>query len=217
MPVDLVIFDCDGVLVDSEGIVNEVESALLRELGIELGPEQARARFQGRTLVQNLKSVEELIGGPMPAHWPYLLAMRTAAEFVKQLRAVPGVESVLSVLAEREQPICVASQSSLPRVELSLRVARLSDFFGQSVFTASMVQRGKPFPDLFLFAAARLGVAPERAVVIEDSPSGVAAARAAGMRVFGYTAGAAPGPLERAGAVPFDHMDQLIALLDGAG
>jgi beta-phosphoglucomutase-like phosphatase (HAD superfamily) len=210
----LVIFDCDGVLVDSEGLVNEVESGLLSELGIEVSPEQARALFKGKTVVENVLEVERMFGGPIPVDWSYRLAMSTALVFVTRLRSVPLVQEVLEVLEETGVPRCVASQSPLPRVELSLRITGLARYFGEHVYTASMVKRPKPAPDLFLHAAAALGFSAGESVVIEDSPTGVLAARAAGMRVFGYAGAGESQALSGAGAVVFESMRELRGLLD---
>jgi HAD superfamily hydrolase (TIGR01509 family) len=209
----LVIFDCDGVLVDSEGLVNDVESRLLAELGLDIDPAQARALFKGKTVAGNIREVERLLGASVPPAWVYDLAMTSAMVFQERLQSVPGVREVLDRLEERGVPRCVASQSPPPRVKLSLSVTGLAPYFGEQVYTASMVQRPKPAPDLFLFAAAALGFSPPACVVIEDSPSGVLAARAAGMRVFGYAPPGDPEGLAPAGAIVFDSMARLIPLL----
>lgn len=210
----LVIFDCDGVLVNSERLVSRIEAAHLQSLGLNLSADRVRALFKGKTAVEVTAAVAEMIGRPVPLDWVFDWAMLTANAFVRELQAVPGVESVLRHLKTRKQPICVASQSSPARVGLSLRVASLDTYFGPNVFTASMVKHPKPAPDLFLFAAERMGVSPESCTVIEDSPVGVIGARAAGMQVFGYAADENAQALSEAGASVFDSMEELIRLLD---
>ena len=215
MPLDLVIFDCDGVLVDSEPIVNRVESEFFATLGFALDPQATRRRFQGLTTAQVAAAVEAEIGRAIPAEDLYSWGMATALGLIESLRPVPGVADVVAQLAAAGTKVCVASQSPLPRVLLSLRVTELAAPFGEHVFTASMVAHPKPAPDLFLHAAERMGADPAHAVVIEDSPSGARAARAAGMTAFGYAApgGAGPDALAAAGAQVFRAMTELPALL----
>jgi HAD superfamily hydrolase (TIGR01509 family) len=215
MPLDLVIFDCDGVLVDSEPIVNRIESEFFAALGFVLEPQAMRRRFQGLTTGQVAREVEAETGRAIPAEELYAWGMATALGLVEELRPVPGVDDVVAQLIESGTPVCVASQSPLPRVLLSLRVTGLAARFGEHVFTASMVARPKPAPDLFLHAAHAMGAEPARCAVIEDSPSGVRAACAAGMAVFGYAAegGAGSDALADAGARVFTAMTELPALL----
>ncbi len=218
MPLELVIFDCDGVLVDSEPVVNRIESEFFAPLGFVLDPRQMRRRFQGLTTGQVADAVAAEIGRALTAEELYAWGVATALGLVEQLRPVPRVRDVVAQLAAAGTPVCVASQSPLPRVRLSLRVTGLAAAFGDNLFTASMVARPKPAPDLFLHAAAHMGAQPPRCVVIEDSPSGVRAACAAGMTVFGYAAddGAGPDELAAAGAHVFTAMAELPALLASA-
>jgi beta-phosphoglucomutase-like phosphatase (HAD superfamily) len=218
MPLELVIFDCDGVLVDSEPVVNRIESEYFATLGFEIDPAEARRRLQGKTVGGVADVVEAAIGRSLPAEALYTWGMATALGLVETLEAVPGVCEVVARLAAGGTRICVASQSPLPRVKLSLRLAGMDGAFGDAVFTASMVSRPKPAPDLFLYAAQRMGAAPAGSVVIEDSPSGVLAARAAGMTVFGYDVlgGAGARALADAGAIVFGAMSELPALLASA-
>lgn len=209
----MVIFDCDGVLVDSEPIVNRVERDLLAQWGWRLDEREVRRLFKGRVFGELARLIEHNVERPLPADWIYVLAMQTARAFRAHLREVPGVRAVIEQCLARRVPVCVASQSSLPRVLLSLELCDLDRYFGPHVFTASMVPRPKPSPDLFLHAARTLGVAPERCTVIEDSPSGVAAAVTAGMRVFGYAADEDAAGLRAAGAATFTRMSELPALL----
>lgn len=211
----MVIFDCDGVLVESEAIVNRVERELLADWGWTLAESEVRSLFKGRVFADVARLIEQNVPRPLPDDWIYVLAMQTAREFGKHLREVPGVRAVIELCLGRGVPICVASQSSLPRVLLSLELCDLQRYFGERVFTASMVARPKPAPDLFLHAARALGVAAPLCVVIEDSPSGVAAAVAAGMTVFGFAADEDAGRLQAAGATTFTRMSELAELLGG--
>jgi HAD superfamily hydrolase (TIGR01509 family) len=213
----LVIFDCDGVLVDSEPLVNRIESECLAEIGVLVSPARTRALFKGKDTQGVIDGIAALRRGePPPARWLYDLGLRTAVALANELQPVAGVREVVQQLWQCKHPICVASQSPTPRVRLSLRVTGLQDYFGKDVYTASMVARPKPAPDLFLYAAASCapGTPASRCVVIEDSPSGISAARAAGMTVLGYCADEPAEALRAAGAdALFDDMADLLALL----
>lgn len=210
---DLIIFDCDGVVVDSEILSCGCLLTLLRQHEIEIDLAEVYRRFLGR----NFQTVadqyrlwrNEPVPGDFRAKWE--AAIRLA--FSASLHAMPGIGDLLAGL---KTPFCLASSSDLDRVTFSLSLAKLSDFFDGRVFTSQMVTRGKPAPDLFLHAAAVMGVVPERALVIEDSVSGVAAGKAAGMTVWGFVggshyAGRDGGPMLRSsGAVQiFDKMSDL--------
>lgn len=208
-----VIFDCDGVLVDSEGVVNRTESTYFTELGFTISPQEALARFKGQTVQQVATAVEAACAGKLPGDWQFEWGVRVARDLVRELKAVDGVEEVIKRVIGSGRKICVASQSPPSRVELSLHLCGLDGYFGDRVFTASMVPRPKPAPDLFLHAARELGVEPQACVVIEDSPSGVIAARAAGMTVYGYAAMEDPAALQAAGAIVFTSMHDLTPLL----
>jgi HAD superfamily hydrolase (TIGR01509 family) len=210
---ELVIFDCDGVLVDSERLINQIESAHVGRLGIAMAPDEVRAAFKGHTVPEVAAILEARLGAPLPVEWLYDWGTQIALGYVRHLQPVPGVRDILIALRDRGVPICVASQSPLPRVGLALTVTDLATLCGAHVYTASMVPRGKPHPDLFLYAAARMGAEPGRTAVIEDSESGIVAARAAGMTVFGYAADEDPESLRRAGATPFKSMDEVPALI----
>jgi len=208
-----IIFDCDGVLVDSERLVCKIEAELLTAWGWPCTPQQHRDEFKGCSFPDMARSIEQRLAGRLPVDWMYVWAMETANLFRAELREVLGVRAVLEQLLEARCSVCVASQSPLPRVRLSLGVCDLGRYFGARVFTASMVARPKPAPDLFLYAAAQLSVAPERCTVIEDSPSGVRGAVAAGMRVFGYAADESAQRLAAAGALTFHDMAELPRLI----
>jgi HAD superfamily hydrolase (TIGR01509 family) len=212
-PFDLVIFDCDGVLVDSERIVSDAESAFFTGLGLAMDAATTRALFKGRTVAEIAALVERRAAGGLPADWVYDWGVATGAALARRLRAVVGVRTVLERLHAAGVATCVASQSPRARVELSLALTGLADLVGARAYCASMVPRGKPAPDLFLHAAGACGAAPDRCAVVEDSASGVVAARAAGMAAFGYAADEDGDGLARAGAVVFTTMKALPALL----
>ncbi|MDD2768518.1 MAG: HAD family hydrolase [Methylococcus sp.] len=214
MSYDLIIFDCDGVLVDSERLVNEIAAEFFCERGLLIDAETLSAVFKGKTMADVAVWAESAIEPPLSRDWFYELGMATAHGFQRELKAVQGVRPVLEALTERRQKICVASQSPPARLALSLSVTGLAPFFGEHAYSAAHVPRPKPAPDLFLHAAARLGAAPERCAVIEDSRSGVLAGRAAGMTVYGYAADENPAALAAAGAIVFDRMAQLPELLN---
>jgi HAD superfamily hydrolase (TIGR01509 family) len=208
-----VIFDCDGVLIDSERIVNQVEAEVLTRWGWPVSAPEVRALFKGRAFAELQAQIEQHLAGKLPSDWIYDWAMETAYAMQQRLREVPGVRALIEQLRAAGVPIAVASQSSLGRVHLSLALCRLDHYFGAHVSTASMVARPKPAPDVYLHAAASLGAAPTACSVIEDSPSGVRAARAAGMTVYGYAADEDATALAQAGATVFHHMSELPALL----
>lgn len=215
-PFGLVIFDCDGVLIDSERLINRIESLHFSRAGLDLSPDEARAAFKGRTVAEIVAIAESRLQGKLPADWLYDWGVHIALGFVKSLRAVESVQQVVAGLIDRGIAVCVASQSPRARVDLALCITDLAHYFDDRVYTASMVPRGKPLPDLFLYAAARMGVEPCRCAVIEDSESGVRAAVAAGMSVFGYAVDEDSAALERAGAKVFRSMTELPVLLERA-
>ena len=213
MSVELVIFDCDGVLVDSEPIANRVFAEQLHKIGIRLPVSEVMRRFVGKTRGQCLALAAQIAGRELPerfgADWDAALfeALRNEA------RPVAGIPEVLK---ELRIPCCVASNGMPDRVRLTLASAGLLPHFEGRVFTSSEVANPKPAPDLFLHAAASMMAPAAACIVIEDTPTGVRAARAAGMRVFAYIGGSAPGALtlEHSGATAvFADMRRLPALL----
>jgi HAD superfamily hydrolase (TIGR01509 family) len=208
---DLVIFDCDGVVVDSERISHDVFGAFIRTLGVTLSDAELHANFLGRRLAECLAIVESLTGRPVP---PGALE-RYIAERDRVLREqvvpIPGVREVLEALTI---PYCLASSGGHDKMAITLGATNLLPFFEGRIFSANDVPRGKPAPDIFLLAAERMGAAPARSVVIEDSVNGVLAGCAAGMTVLGF-AGLTPlAKLVEAGATAtFENMHELPALL----
>ena len=183
---ELVIFDCDGVLVDSEPISIAVLVEALAAGGVTMSEEEAHVRFLGRSLKSMSEILHDDYGLAIDA--AFLDAMRKVLyeRFRAELRAVEGVAETVDALGIAH---CVASSSQPERIRLSLTVTGLLSRFEPNIFSASMVARGKPAPDLFLHASAAMGVAPDYCVVVEDSPAGIAAGKAAGMRVVAFTGG----------------------------
>lgn len=208
---ELVIFDCDGVLVDSEPIANRVFSQMLGEVGLPMSYEETVRTFVGRSAATCVGMVEERIGRPVPEGWVDAWHQRTLDAFSRDLRAVEGVDAVLEGLTV---PFCVASSGEPAKMRFTLGMTGLLPRFEGRMFSAVEVPRGKPAPDLFLHAARRMGAAPERCAVIEDTAVGVQAGAAAGMTVFGYAAMSDPDALRAAGAAHvFHRMAELPALL----
>ena len=193
----MVIFDCDGVLVDSERLTHQVVVDMLAEHGVALGFDEAVDRFIGMSMANGLVQLKALLGGTLPDDFLPEMGRRTRAAFRAGLTPVPGVEAVLDGL---QRPFCVASNGNHAKVNFTLGHTGLLPRFTGRIFTADDVQHPKPAPDLFLLAARSLGAAPERTTVVEDTPTGVAAARAAGMRVIGFAAMTPAARLQAAGA-----------------
>ncbi|MFJ9028170.1 HAD family hydrolase [Streptomyces sp. NPDC102274] len=189
MRYELIIFDNDGVLVDSEPLSNTILAAYLTELGHPTSYEDSLRDYMGAAVHRVHDLVKERTGELLPADFDDTLHARVFAAFERELEPVDGVTEVLEKLAGDGVPYCVASSGSHERIRVGHRKTGLNRWFDDSViFSAQDVGRGKPAPDLFLHAAERMGVAPGRCAVVEDSPLGVRAARAAGMDVFAFTA-----------------------------
>jgi len=210
-PPGLVIFDCDGVLVDSEPVANRVFARMLAELGLVFDDAQMDELFLGRTMSHCLELVAGRLGRPLPDGFEAEHDRRLFEALAVELVPVPGVVPVLDRLA---LPCCVASNGGPDKMRFSLAQVGLLRRFGDRLFSAAHVARGKPAPDLFLHAARCMGVAPAACAVIEDSPAGVAAGVAAGMKVFGFAARTPAARLRDAGAHRvFTAMDELPTLL----
>lgn len=185
MDIGLVIFDCDGVLIDSEVISARVLMDLAAESGIRFDAAHVAEHFLGRSFPTVARIIRDHFGRDLPPDFEVEYRARLLRRFESELRPTPGIASLLGRLAA---PACVATSSSPPRAARSLELAGLASLLPR-VFTASLVARGKPAPDLFLHAAEAMGVPPGRCLVIEDSRPGVEAARAAGMEVALFTGG----------------------------
>jgi HAD superfamily hydrolase (TIGR01509 family) len=208
---ELVIFDCDGVLIDSEPIANRVLGERLEGVGLRMSVAEVMQRFVGRTRAGCLELATELLGRPLPEGFGDAWDQALYEALGREVSAIEGVAELLRVI---DVPYCVASNSSPERMRLSLEASGLLPFFQGRMFSATAVARPKPAPDLFLHAARAMNAAPARCVVIEDTSTGVQAAMAAGMKVLGYAgANGHASELEAAGAIPFDSMGQLLGLL----
>ncbi len=191
----MVIFDCNGVLVDSELIASAVLAEAFASVGVTMTPEFVARRFHGRRAADIFDAVEAASGKKLPADFSANVAEKTLRRVRAELRPIPHAVRALTWV---RGPKAVASSSPLDRIRTSLEVTGLLGFFSQRLFSASEVPRGKPSPDLFLHAAARQEVDPAKCIVVEDSAAGVSAAAAAGMTPIGFVGGSdAAGRLAR--------------------
>jgi HAD superfamily hydrolase (TIGR01509 family) len=210
-PFELVIFDCDGVLVDSERLSVRVEAAYLAELGWPLTEAEIVERFMGRSAEYMDEAIEAQLGSRLPGDWKEQFQRRYREAFATHLVPVDGVVEALDQITAAT---CVASSGSHDKLRFTLGHTGLYERFEGRIFSGYEVVNNKPAPDLFLHAAARMGAEPTRCAVVEDTLYGVMAARAAGMRAFGYAGGlSAPERLEGDGTVVFDDMRDLPRLL----
>ncbi|MFF4735872.1 HAD family hydrolase [Streptomyces sp. NPDC001262] len=210
-PVELAIFDCDGVLVDSERICVKVDVMITADLGCTFTEEEIIEKFVGSSTEVYTAAVEERLGRRLKKDWLRQYEHLYRAALDAELTAVDGAAEALDGLTI---PVCVASNTDHAGLRRNLEIVALSDHFEGRIFSAADVPRGKPAPDLFLHAARSMGVEPGRCAVIEDSAYGVQAARAAGMRAFGYCGGLTPASrLEGPGTTLFDDMRDLPRLL----
>ena len=213
MRFEAVIFDCDGVLVDSETLENQVFVECVADLGLNLTLAEAVELYKGRKLAECIADVEERRGRCVPDSFVADFRARSAKVFQNHLQPVPGVEAVIQAVQALSVPFCVASSGPREKIEANLSTTGLLSYFEESIVSAYEVGSWKPDPGLFLHAARTLGVAPETCAVIEDSLPGVQAGVAAGMTVFGYARDTPAETLSAAGAQVFRDMHQLPALL----
>jgi HAD superfamily hydrolase (TIGR01509 family) len=206
---ELVILDCDGVLVDSDRISLRIQAERISALGLAMTYEDCVREFLGLGMGATLEILAERLGRPVPEGWERELDAAVREGFRRELQPVPGV---VEALEEIELPTCVASGGSHEKMRFTLGLTGLWDRFAGRIFSADEVQRGKPAPDLFLHAAARMSTSPERCIVVEDSPFGVAGAKAAGMAALGFAAATTPARLDGADAV-FTAMADLPGLV----
>jgi HAD superfamily hydrolase (TIGR01509 family) len=208
---DLVIFDCDGVVVDSERVVHEIFGDFIRSLGANVDADRMNELFLGLRLDDCVAIVERMTGRPVPRDALDRYRAERDRVLREQVRPVDGVRDVLEALTV---PYCIASSGDHAKMRTTLGATGLQPLFEGRVFSGTEVARGKPAPDVFLLAAQRMGAAPARTAVVEDSVNGVLAGCAAGMTVFGYSDVVPAGDLVAAGAFrTFKHMRELPALL----
>lgn len=199
--VRLVIFDCDGVLIDSETISNRVLAEMLTAEGLPTTPTQARREYQGMLLAAIRSRAEQTLGRALPENWLAQYESERVVAFRRELEPVPGAANAVQWITAAGIGVCVASQGKLSKTSFSLGLTGLDSLFPETArFSAYSVANGKPAPDIFLHAAAWMEVEPTGCIVVEDSPSGVRAAVAANMRVLGYAADSDEQALRNAGA-----------------
>jgi len=210
-PYELVIFDCDGVLVDTERLAIRIDRQVLAAMGWSLTEQEVVERFVGRTPEHMTRELSAYLGRELPADWDEEFTPLYRTTWEAELEPVPGVVAALDAIT---LPTCVASSGSHRQMRFTLGLTGLWDRFAGRIFSAEEVAEGKPAPDLFLHAAARMGVEPARCAVVEDSVPGVEAALAAGMDVYAYGGGVtAEAKLRRPGATTFAAMAELPELL----
>jgi len=210
---DLVIFDCDGVLVDSERLSIRLDAELLAQLGWPLDEQEIVDRWVGRTEAAMRAEIEEHLGRDVGPEWD-VFAERYVRAFAEELEPVDGVAAAVDAIQATGVATCVASSGGIDKIRRNLGKTGLLDRFDGRLFSGDDVEHGKPAPDLFLHAAAVMGAPPTRTAVIEDSVHGVAAGLAAGMAVFAYTSGVTRAErLARQGVTLFDDMRDLPRVL----
>jgi phosphoglycolate phosphatase len=214
-PFDLLIFDCDGVVVDSEPITTRVLAEMLNEMGVSIETEEVAQRFTGYTFARTLELVTDQLGVPLPKNFVPNYRERTFAAMETNLKPIKGIRTALDQITI---PYCIASNGPHRKMRKTLGITSLLSRFEGRMFSSDDVLRGKPFPDLFLFAARHFSVPPSTCLVIEDSVSGVEAALAAGMSVYGFTESATDERLLAAGANRvFRQMSELPSLVSDPG
>ena len=213
MKPGLVIFDCDGVLVDSEPLNNQALSELLAGHGLALTPDQATSHFKGLSNPDMVAKILKDWGIALPPDFTTRLEAARWALMATSLQPVPGALEAVAAVARSGAALCVASSGTPDAIAQSLTITGLLPSFRGRLFSAQQTARGKPFPDLFLHAASEMGFAPAQCAVVEDSLPGVKAGVAAGMPVFAYAARGGAGELQAAGGVVFTDMAELPSML----
>lgn len=207
---DLVIFDCDGVLVDSEPLANQVYVHMLGEYGYDVNSEEYLREFSGAAVFKRLEITSQKLIWTPPENFVAVFQKRLSVLTEKELKPVPDIHELIDSLSV---PICIASNGSREEIMLRLKIARLTEYFENSIFSGLEVPHPKPAPDVFLAAAGAFNVHPARCIVVEDSVPGVMAAVRAGMRVYGHAALTPGESLREAGAIPFANMIELKDIL----
>ena len=211
MPIELVIFDCDGVLVDSEILTVEIEARVLTEMGIPMTSADVVREFMGKSDANMHAELTQLMGVDAAIEFDRITSNEVIAAFQDRLAAVDGVEVLIDALHANGIATCVASSGTHTKMQFTLGRTGLWSRFQGRIFSATEVEHGKPAPDVFVHAAQRMRFAPEHCAVIEDSVYGVQAAIAAGMQAFGYAGGLTSEPvLREAGATTFNNMRELV-------
>lgn len=210
-PFDLVIFDCDGVLVDSEPITNKVYVQMLREYGYEVNTEEYLRDFWGQAMTHRLEVTSRKLNWTPPEDFLSVFHERLVEMSTRDLKPVTGIREFVQSL---NVPYCVASNGSREEIALRLQVTQLTDLFaGKKIFSGTEMPKPKPAPDVYLAAAKAFNLSPERCIVIEDSIPGITAGVRAGMKVYGHAVFTAKETLREAGAIPFGSMKELQKIL----
>lgn len=207
---DLVIFDCDGVLVNSEPLANQVYVGILEEHGHQVNSDEYLQEFAGAAITQRLEVTSQKLNWTPPSNFTSLFHERLAVLAKQELKAVPGIHELIDSLTV---PICIGSNGTRSEILLRLNIANLTEKFENAIFSGIEVAHPKPAPDVFLAAAQSFNIPPSRCIVIEDSVPGVTAAVRAGMRVYGHAAFTPASTLQAAGAIPFANMFELKSML----
>lgn len=212
LPPELVIFDCDGVVVDSESVTNDVICANLARHGLDRDPDDLRAMFIGGTMKGVMDRAREM-GARLPDNWLDQIYPETFEALAQSVEPVPGITGVLDALDAAGIPYAIGSNGPHAKMEVTLTRTGLKDRFGGVAFSREDVPNPKPAPDVYLLAARNAGVVPEKAVVIEDSASGAKAGVAAGMRTYGFIRETPKDVLAPICDALFESMEELPLLL----
>ncbi|MEE9315363.1 MAG: HAD family phosphatase [Rhizobiaceae bacterium] len=213
MPKPLIIFDCDGVLVDTEGLANNRMAEIFTGLGFLISGHDCRTRFQGKSMTDVCGEISAITKTKID---PISVQNEINRALKSNVKAVAGVEQLVLDLAARGYPICVASSGSVDKMHTTLGQTKLLDLLKEVLFTASDVERGKPFPDVFEYAAQEMKADINTSIIIEDSLSGVIAGVSSGARTFGYCGDpfTNKAALKNAGAEVFDYMSDMISIIE---
>ena len=209
-PFDLVIFDCDGVLVETEPLATQLFVQMFAEYGFQLSYEECLRKFAGAVIPERLEVTAQALNWTPPADFLSMFDQRIIPLTERELKTVPHIHDLIESISV---PICVASNGSRDEITLRLKLAHLTQRFGSAIFSGVEVPHPKPAPDVFLAAAKAFNTSPARCIVIEDSTLGVTAAVRAGMKVYGHAAVTSSEALREAGAIPFANMLELKTLL----
>jgi len=207
---DLIIFDCDGVLVDSEPVANRILQECLAREGLEMSLTDVVSTFVGLSMASVTAKAEALLGRALPDDFIDQMQADTFREFEQSLQAVAGIEDVLRHLVSKDIPICVASSGGFDKMDVTLGLTGLKKYFDGHIFSATQVQRGKPYPDLYLYAAEQMNAEPAKCLVVEDSVPGVKGAVAAGMEVMAYSVRGEDRALQKSGGLVIDDMTKIL-------
>ena len=210
MNFDLIIFDCDGVLVDSEPLSNQLLCNELARYGLHMTVTDVIQTFVGRSMSTVVSIAEEKLGKKLPDDFLDVLQDKTFEVFKEKLAPVYGIKDVIEILIKNNVKFCVASSGSFQKMDLTLGLTGLRDYFGGRIYNSSQVKRGKPYPDLFLYAAEQMQVEPARCLLIEDSLPGVQGGVSAGIEVMAYSVRGEDEKLKKAGGLVIKDMREIL-------